>query len=121
MRFPELATIAARKHNVFAMIYPGAFNMTTGPLHWELLQRARALDNQIYLAACSPARDTTASYIAWGHSSIIDPMGRVVATTNENESIVVAELDPSLIQETRESIPVYNQRRFDLYTDVAES
>jgi omega-amidase len=109
------------QHNVFAMIYPGAVNMTTGPLHWELLQRARALDNQIYVAACSPARDTSASYIAWGHSSIIDPLGKVVATTNEGEGIVIADLDPKIVQETRESIPVYSQRRFDLYTDVSST
>jgi predicted amidohydrolase len=72
MRFPELATVAARNGCV-AMIYPGAFNMTTGPLHWELLQRARAVDNQMYVAACSPARDLEASYHAWGHSTVVDP------------------------------------------------
>ena len=55
------------------MLYPGAFNMTTGPAHWELLQRARAIDNQLYVAAVSPARCETASYIAWGHSTIINP------------------------------------------------
>lgn len=49
VRFPEMALIMARKYGVFAMIYPGAFNMTTGPLHWELLLRARALDNQIFV------------------------------------------------------------------------
>ncbi|ELU44739.1 carbon-nitrogen hydrolase domain-containing protein [Rhizoctonia solani AG-1 IA] len=47
-----------------AMLYPGAFNLTTGPLHWELLQRARAVDNQIYVAMCSPARDMSAGYHA---------------------------------------------------------
>jgi predicted amidohydrolase len=73
IRFPELAMIAARR-GCQLMIYPGAFNMTTGPLHWELLQRSRAVDNQIYVAACSPARDTGASYVAWGHSSVVDPM-----------------------------------------------
>ena len=52
---------------------PGAFNLTTGPLHFELLQRARAVDNQLFVAAVSPARDLTATYHAWGHSSIVDP------------------------------------------------
>jgi Carbon-nitrogen hydrolase len=55
------------------LVYPGAFNMTTGPAHWELLVRARAVDNQCYVAAVSPARDTTSSYVAWGHSSIANP------------------------------------------------
>eukprot|EP00842_Homolaphlyctis_polyrhiza_P005422 jgi/Hompol1/5881/HPOL_000180-RA len=118
IRFPELAMIAARK-GCIAMIYPGAFNMTTGPLHWELLQRARALDNQIYVAACSPARDASASYIAWGHSSIVDPMGSVIATTDAHEDIVHATIDPAKLAETRQAIPVYSQRRFDLYPDVS--
>lgn len=103
MRFPEMAMIAARQgtnrfampvieahvsilnmniKGCVAMIYPGAFNMTTGPLHWELLQRARlvgfnipgqrvftsavcsAVDNQMYVATCSPANDMTAPYHA---------------------------------------------------------
>jgi len=44
--------------------------MTTGPAHWELLQRGRAVDNQVYVAACSPARDMEATYNAWGHSTV---------------------------------------------------
>lgn len=63
VRFPEMAMIAARR-GVTAMIYPGAFNLTTGPLHWELLARGRANDNQIYVAMCSPSRDLSASYHA---------------------------------------------------------
>ena len=58
------------------LLYPGAFNMTTGPAHWELLARARALDNQVYVATPSPARDESAGYVAWGHSSVIDPWGK---------------------------------------------
>ncbi|GJN30444.1 hypothetical protein PR202_gb18752 [Eleusine coracana subsp. coracana] len=56
------------------LCYPGAFNMTTGPLHWELLQRARATDNQLFVATCAPARDTGAGYVAWGHSTLVGPM-----------------------------------------------
>lgn len=118
IRFPELATIASRKGCV-AMIYPGAFNMTTGPLHWELLQRARALDNQMFIAACSPARDVGATYHAWGHSTVVDPNGKVISTTDEKESIVYADLDPALLHTVRESIPLSKQRRFDLYKDVS--
>ncbi|KAF7796518.1 hypothetical protein EIP86_007696 [Pleurotus ostreatoroseus] len=90
VRFPELAAISARQ-GCHMCIYPGAFNMTTGPLHWELLQRARAVDNQIFFAMCSPARSLAANYHAvsalllsdvkslivhtqWGHSMVIDPM-----------------------------------------------
>lgn len=118
VRFPEMAMIAARRGCV-AMIYPGAFNLTTGPLHWELLARARAVDNQIYVALCSPARDLTAGYHAWGHSTLVDPLGQLVATTEENEDVVYGDIDPNFLQESRTNIPVTTQRRFDVYKDVA--
>ncbi|KAM3586240.1 Omega-amidase nit3 [Umbelopsis sp. WA50703] len=119
IRFPEIAMIAARKGCV-AMIYPGAFNTTTGPLHWELLQRARAVDNEMYVAACSPARDDSADYKAWGHSTIVDPKGQVLATCEEKEAIIYATIDPQVIQDTRKHIPLYQQRRFDVYEDVSQ-
>ncbi|XP_052454770.1 omega-amidase NIT2 [Carassius gibelio] len=72
IRFAELAQIYAKK-GCQLLVYPGAFNMTTGPAHWELLQRGRAVDNQVYVAAASPARDESASYVAWGHSSVVNP------------------------------------------------
>ncbi|KAF3924334.1 Formamidase [Orbilia brochopaga] len=118
VRFPELAMTAARK-GCFAMIYPGAFNMTTGPLHWSLLARARAVDNQIYIALCSPARDTNASYHAWGHSMVVDPNGEVMEELEDSEGVILAELRDEKIQEVRKGIPVTTQRRFDVYKDVA--
>jgi len=118
IRFPELAMIAARK-GAIAMIYPGAFNLTTGPLHWELLQRGRAIDNQIYVSMCSPARDMTAGYHAWGHSTVVDPMGAVIATTEHEEAIIYADIEPTKLKEARSGIPVTTQRRFDVYKDVA--
>lgn len=118
VRFPEMAMIAARKGCV-AMIYPGAFNLTTGPLHWELLQRARAVDNQMYVAMCSPARDMSAGYHAWGHSMVVDPMGKIISTTEHEEAIIHADIDPELMRKTRSGIPVTVQRRFDVYPDVS--
>jgi len=120
VRFPELATIAARRGCV-AMVYPGAFNLTTGPMHWELLARARAVDNQVYVAMCSPARDMDADYHAWGHSTVVDPSGRKVAEADENEAIIYAVIDPTAIEEARKNIPVSTQRRFDVYPDVSAS
>ncbi|CAG8602884.1 7272_t:CDS:10 [Acaulospora morrowiae] len=120
IRFPEMAMIAARR-GCIAMVYPGAFNLTTGPLHWELLQRARAVDNQFYVATCSPARDTSASYIAWGYSTIVDPNGQILATTDHKEDIIYADIDLEHLKTVRQSIPIYNQRRFDLYPNVAEN
>lgn len=118
VRFPELATIAARK-GAFLLVYPGAFNTTTGPMHWSLQGRARAMDNQVYVALCSPARSMDASYHAWGHSLAVNPNAEIMAEADENEAIVYADLDGAKIEETRKGIPLYNQRRFDVYPDVS--
>lgn len=120
VRFPELAMVAARK-GAFALVYPGAFNLTTGDLHWKLLARGRAIDNQIYVAMCSPARDMSASYHAWGHSMIVDPMAKVLVEAEEKETIVEAELFGNNIDESRGNIPLNAQRRFDVYPDVSAS
>ncbi|WBW71591.1 mitochondrial omega-amidase [Schizosaccharomyces osmophilus] len=117
IRFPELATIAAR-NGCSMMIYPGAFNLTTGPLHWELLARARAVDNQIYVASCSPARDVSASYHAWGHSTVVGPDGVVMSTMDEKPGIVYADIDPEHMASVRKSISLYTQRRFDVYSET---
>lgn len=66
--------------------------MTTGPKHWELLARARANDHQLYVALVSPARDTEASYVAWGHSTLVDPWGEVVGKLNENSGVLVCDI-----------------------------
>ncbi|KAJ5161382.1 Hydrolase [Penicillium capsulatum] len=118
IRFPESAMIAARK-GAFLLLYPGAFNTTTGPLHWSLLGRARAVDNQSYVALCSPARDLEATYHAYGHSLIADPSANILTEAEEKETIVYADLDNDSIVNIRKGIPVYTQRRFDLYPDVS--
>ncbi|KAH6761637.1 Nitrilase/cyanide hydratase and apolipoprotein N-acyltransferase family protein [Perilla frutescens var. hirtella] len=114
IRFQELAAIYAAR-GAHLLCYPGAFNMTTGPLHWELLQRARAADSQLYVATCSPARDTGSSYVAWGHSTLVGPFGEVLATTEHDEAIVISEIDYSLIEQRRTYLPFQRQRRGDLY------
>ncbi|EMD34507.1 hypothetical protein CERSUDRAFT_86597 [Gelatoporia subvermispora B] len=119
VRFPELAMILARK-GCQMLIFPGAFNLTTGPLHWELLQRARAVDNQVFFAMCSPARDMTAGYHAWGHSMVLDPMARTLAEAGHDEEIIYADIDPQVMHDARVGIPVTTQRRFDVYRNVAE-
>ncbi|KAF2798941.1 carbon-nitrogen hydrolase [Melanomma pulvis-pyrius CBS 109.77] len=118
IRFPELAMVAARK-GAFLLLYPGAFNLTTGALHWELLARARAVDNQVYVGLCSPARDMSADYNAWGHSLLIDPNAEVLQMLDEKEGIVLQELVQGRIEEVRKGIPVQTQRRFDVYPDVS--
>ncbi|KAI9725619.1 MAG: hypothetical protein M1828_002904 [Chrysothrix sp. TS-e1954] len=118
IRFPELAMIAAR-HDAFLLLYPGAFNLTTGKLHWELQARARAMDNQVYVGVCSPARDMEATYNAWGHSLIVNPRAEILDEAGEDECIVYAELSGDTIAQCRKEIPIYTQRRFDVYPDVS--
>ncbi|CCF56067.1 hypothetical protein KAFR_0A06320 [Kazachstania africana CBS 2517] len=120
MRFPELAMISARKYNAFAMIYPSAFNTVTGPMHWHLLAKARAVDNQMYTILCSPARDMESNYHAYGHSLVCDPKGNIISEAGEGEETIFAELDPKILEEFRAGIPLDKQRRFDVYTDVSK-
>lgn len=122
VRFPELAAIAARPpNNSFAMLYPGAFNTVTGPLHWHLLARSRAVDNQIYTLMCSPARDVNnGGYQAYGHSLVVDPMGNIIAEAGEGEEIIYADLDMDLLLQARTNIPIGDQRRFDVYPDYVK-
>lgn len=74
------------------LIYPGAFDLYTGPMHWELLARGRALDTQCYVATVSQTRDDSTEYVAFGHSSLVDPWGRVVQKAGFEEAAVVADL-----------------------------
>lgn len=100
------------------------WSATTGPRHWELLQRSRATDNQLYVCACSPARPSEKeiqekkSYPSWGHSTVVNPWSEVVATTDEKEGIVNWKLEKSQIEEVRKMIPIGTQRRWDVYRDV---
>jgi len=119
IRFPELAMIAARK-GCQVLIYPSAFNTTTGPLHWELLQRARAVDNQVFFSMCSPARNPKASYQAYGHTMLVDPSGKVLGEADEHEDILYFDIDPQVLHSARAGIPVTTQRRFDAYPDVTQ-
>lgn len=91
IRFEEMARIY-RNMGCNLLVYPGAFNMTTGPLHWELLQRGRAVDSQCFVATASPARDTDSDYVAYGHSMVVDPWGKVIKSAADVEETVIADL-----------------------------
>ncbi|MDO5131969.1 MAG: carbon-nitrogen hydrolase family protein [Eubacteriales bacterium] len=114
IRFPELARLTAEA-GALAIFVPGAFNMTTGPAHWELSFRARALDNQVFMVGCSQARQA-GGYVSWGHSIITDPWGNVAAQMDEKEGILVHEIDLARVREIREQLPFLKQRRTDVYS-----
>lgn len=115
LRFPEIASYYSQ-HGCSLLVYPAAFSQTTGQLHLELLTRARALDNQVFLAVCSATSNP--HYKAWGHSIVTGPMGEVLARGGGDEEIITVELDFDAIKAARESIPVLRQKRYDLYNKV---
>ena len=101
--------------------------MTTGPAHWELLQKARAIDNQCFVVTTSPARSEEPRndedkgnkkyphYTAWGYSTVISPWGDVISKADEKEGLVIADLDLAQLTEVRRGIPIGDQRRTDMY------
>ena len=114
IRFPELSRMMVNDGARIVFV-PAAFNMTTGPAHWELSFRTRALDNQIYMVGCAPARDVSAGYISWGHSIVTDPWGRVIDMLDEKKGILLAELDMDYEEQVREELPLLKSRRKDMY------
>jgi predicted amidohydrolase len=113
VRFPALFSAMA-DDGAKLIILPAAFNMTTGPAHWEILMRSRALDNQVYFAACSPARDLSAPYQAYGHSCVANPWGEFCGKADSQESVLLADIDLDYLESVREQMPTRAQRRPDV-------
>ncbi len=113
-RFPELSRLMVDK-GAKVILVPGAFNMTTGPAHWELLFRARALDNQVFVIGTAPARNETAGYISWGHSIVVGPWGNIIEQMAEKEGYMINELDLSQVDKVRKELPLLAHRRKDIY------
>ncbi|MGH4037787.1 MAG: carbon-nitrogen hydrolase family protein [Sphaerochaeta sp.] len=114
IRFTELSRLMALDGAV-AVFVPAAFNMTTGPAHWQLLFRARALDNQSYYIGTSSARDMSSSYHSYGHSIITSPWGDVISMTDEKEQIIYSTIDLKEVKDIREQLPILKSRRYDIY------
>lgn len=74
------------------LFVPAAYPVDIGPRFWELVHRARAVDNQLFVAAVSPARNDDASYVVYGKSMIIDPIGTILAQAGTSEEIVFYEI-----------------------------
>lgn len=115
IRFPELSRILALK-GAKCLIIPGAFNMSTGPMHWELLFRSRALDNQIYAIGVAPARDDSGEYVSFANSIITSPWGEVLAKLDTKEEILYYDIDLSETDRAREQIPEITSRKTEIYS-----
>jgi predicted amidohydrolase len=114
LRFPELYRIlAVRGARILAV--PSAFTTATGRDHWEVLLRARAIENQAFVLAPNQVGTAPPHYDSFGHSAIVDPWGKVLALAFEGECFVAAELDLEEQERVRESLPSLANRRPEAY------
>jgi len=115
MRFPELMRTMVNE-GAELIIIPAAFNTITGPAHWHITARARAIDNQVFFVVASPARSKELSYKAYGHSLIIDPWGQIISEAGTEEELIVADLDMKYLDKVRSELPLLKHRRNELYS-----
>ena len=113
-RFPELSRLMVDE-GAKVLIVPAAFNMTTGPAHWEVMFRSRAIDNQVYTIGTAPARDVNFCYISYGNSIIVSPWGEVVARMDEKEGVLMETLNLDYVEKVRRELPLLAHRRKDIY------
>ncbi|MCH4889473.1 carbon-nitrogen hydrolase family protein [Acidaminobacter sp. JC074] len=115
MRFPELIRTMVNE-GADIIIIPAAFNTVTGPAHWHVTARARAIDNQVYFVVASPARSKELSYKAYGHSLVVNPWGEIVAEAGIDQEIIEADLDLNYLKKVRNELPLLKHRRKELYS-----
>jgi len=114
IRFPELSR-AMVLSGATLLIFPAAFSIVTGSVHWELLMKSRAVDNQAFVIGAAPARTKGAEYQTWGHSMVVDPWGTVLAEADEKETLLTVEFDLDMTKDVRRKLPLLEHRRPDLY------
>ena len=113
LRFPELyRALMTPPCDLIAV--PAAFTHTTGQAHWELLLRARAVENQCYVIAPAQGGRHENGRRTWGHSMVIDPWGEVIKVLPEGEGVVTAEMDVARIAQVRAQLPALTHRRLAL-------
>jgi deaminated glutathione amidase len=114
VRFPELYRILALEGALLVTV-PAHFTLHTGKDHWEVLLRARAIENQLYVAAAAQLGETMPSRWAYGRSLIADPWGLVLALAPDEETVISAELDRARLEEIRAKLPSLATRQPDAY------
>ena len=107
LRFPEFFR-AQQPFDV--LLLPAAFTYTTGKAHWELLLRARAVENQCYVITSAQGGEHESGRRTFGHSMIIDPWGEILAVLPEGEGIVISDLDAARLQSVRTRLPALKHR-----------
>ena len=114
LRFPELYRILALEGAELVTV-PAHFTTPTGRDHWHVLLRARAIEDQVYVAAAGQVGETLPGRPAYGRSLVVDPWGTVLAQAPDEETVVVAELDRVRLRDIRTKLPSLANRRPDAY------
>jgi predicted amidohydrolase len=114
VRFPELYRILALEGAELITV-PAAFTVPTGRDHWQVLMRARAIENQNYIAAPGQFGETRPGKPSYGRSLIVDPWGVVLAQAPDEETVISAELDRARLRQIREQLPSLKNRQADAY------
>jgi predicted amidohydrolase len=110
LRFPELYRQLA-KNGAVLLTVPAAFTLMTGKDHWEVLLRARAIENQAYVIAPAQQGKHPKDRLTWGHAMVVDPWGLVTARASEGEGLAIAELDLEYLAKVRRTLPALQHRR----------
>jgi deaminated glutathione amidase len=108
LRFPELYRAMG---DCSLIVVPAAFTYTTGRAHWEVLLRARAIENQCYVLAAAQGGKHLNGRRTWGHSMLINPWGEVLGVLPEGEGVVAGEIDTGLLNEVRLNLPALRHRK----------
>ncbi|KAK7343252.1 hypothetical protein VNO77_11860 [Canavalia gladiata] len=113
LRFPDLYQVLRFKHGAQVLLVPAAFTAVTGEAHWEILLRARAIENQCFVIAAAQAGKHNDKRESYGDTLIIDPWGTIVSRLPDRLStgIAVADIDLSLVDSVREKMPIAKQRK----------
>ncbi|MET0404909.1 MAG: carbon-nitrogen hydrolase family protein, partial [Cystobacter sp.] len=112
LRFPELyRRLSAGGATLVAV--PAAFTLMTGKDHWEVLLRARAIENQCYVFAPAQGGRHSPQRVTWGHAMVVDPWGLVTARASEGEGLAVAAMDTELLARIRRNLPCLQHRRLE--------
>lgn len=109
LRFPELYRQHARA-GADLLLVPSAFTYTTGQAHWELLLRARAVENQAYVLASGQGGVHDNGRHTWGHSMAIDPWGKVLAVQAQGAGVVLSDITTERVQQVRRQLPALQHR-----------
>jgi predicted amidohydrolase len=111
LRFPELYRRLSRSGAELILV-PSAFTFPTGAAHWEILLRARAIENQVYIVAADQIGRSPSGVNDYGNSMIVDPWGKPLARASDREAVIVAEIDLDYLERVRRELPCLEHVKF---------